>query len=179
MKKVLGIATLCSVIALVTMIYLTYSGKAEVPSIYIQSCIFLLIATLGLLGSYSVQAFCPESKKMTKMVIYSLAAILVTAGALVAYGLIDFSSSVNWVISLGIIFMMLVQLQLLGAGSKGGSITKIASLLLILSNLFLAVFFITEMENPEMEIWIHAAVLCSLAAFLLGLIFVSRAKPSE
>ncbi|MBN4072699.1 hypothetical protein JYT74_01535 [Crocinitomix catalasitica] len=174
MKKVLGIATLISVISLVTMIYLTYDAQADVPALYIQISLFLLVASLALVGCYSVQAFCPNRNKMAKTGIFALGSLLLLLGALVCFNLIDFLSSINWLISLGIIFLMLVQLQLLGWGSKTGSIIKISSLLIILSNIFLAIFFITKMEYADLEIWIHGSILCSLIAFIIGLLFVSK-----
>ncbi|MBN4071087.1 hypothetical protein JYT72_01125 [Crocinitomix catalasitica] len=174
MKKVLGIASLISVVSLVVMIYLTYAAQADVPAIYIQTSLFLLISSLALVGCYTLQTFCPNVNKMAKTGIFMIGGVILLAGALISFGMIEFLSSINWLISLGVIFLMLVQLQLLGWGSKTGSIAKISSLVIILSNLFLAIFFITKLEYAELEIWIHVSVLCSLIAFILGLLLVTK-----
>ena len=178
MKKVLGIATLLSVLSLVTMIYLTYSAQAEAPAIYIQTSLFLLFSSVALVGLYSVQSFKPETNKMALMAIRVLAVVLIAGGGLVSYNVVDFVSAINWLISGGIIFLLLVQVQLVGGGSQGGLAPKITSLLIILSNLFLAIFFITTLEYAELKIWIHIAILASVVSFILGMLLAPKANPS-
>lgn len=177
MKKVVGICTLLSILSLITMLYLAASAPKEGASaIYIQSSLFLLFSSVALIGLYAIQAFRPDTNPIAKLAIRLLAAVLIVLGALVSYNLIDFMASVNWLISLGVIFLLLVQIQLIGVGKTGGIIPKIASFLIIVSNVFLAIFFITTMDYAGLKIWIHTAVLASTLSFILGMIFSPKAE---
>ncbi|MCG8576641.1 MAG: hypothetical protein MI810_17310 [Flavobacteriales bacterium] len=177
MKKVLGIVTLLSILALITILVIVFQGsKQDIQSIYIQSSIFLFILSTSLIGAYALQAFSPDTKKMSRLGIFGLGGLLIVMGGLISFNIVDFRAGINWLISLGIVYILLVQLQLLGWGRNSGLITKIGSFLLILANLFLVIFFIVKWEYADLAIWIHVSVLLSLVSFLGGLLFLPKAK---
>jgi hypothetical protein len=111
---------------------------------------------------------------MAKIQIYVIGAAFAIYGILVAFNAVDFLSNYNWVIAIGIVFVMLVQLQLLNWGDKTGSVVKISSVLLMMADLFLVVFFIVEWNGPGAMLWLNIAISVSLLAFALGIAFLPR-----
>lgn len=155
---------------------MVYNGQPNPSSFYIQTSMALLCLSIALAGSYLVQNYCLSTKKLTKIQIYITALAVVIFGTCVSYNIVDFRATYNWLIALGILFVMLVELQLLNWGDKTGAIVKIASITLMLSNLFLVIFFITKWEDPKLAFWMNFAITTSLVSFGAGIAFLPRAR---
>ncbi len=174
MGKIPGIALILSIASLITVAALIYSDRPNPPSDYLKAGMALLVVSVCMAGIYLIRNYCPSTKKMAKIQIYTLGLLLMIFGTLTSFNYIDFLNAFNWVIATGIVFVMLVQLQLLNWGDKTGSVVKICSVLLMLSNLFLAVAFITKWNYSAVMYGFNAAFTVSLLSFGIGIAFLPR-----
>ena len=178
MSKLLGIASLLSTACLLLVVILLFSANSNPPSVYIRGSLALFVLSYALVGCYLIRNYCPSTKAMTKFIIYLLGLVLALFGIAASFNLIDFLLTYNWLIAIGIIFTTLVELQLLNWGSKTGSIVKLSSIILLLSNLFLIVFFIAKWRYHELYLVINGTISASLLAFGIGIAFLPRRNKS-
>ena len=163
-----------SIAGLILVTSLVYSDGPNPSSLHIVYFIALLVLSVALAGIYLVHNYCKSTKKMTKIQIYVIGFAFAVYGILTAFNVVDFLGNYNWVIAIGIVYVMLVQLQLLNWGYKTGSVVKISSVLLMIADLFLVIFFIVKWSSPSAMMWLNIAISISLLAFALGLSFLPR-----
>lgn len=178
-KKITGIGALSSVILMGIVLLMTLLRGEFFAAFNIQFLIVLLVLTVVFAGLYSLEMMTTTIPKMIKWGITSYGLFLVIFASLVAFNLIDFTRTYNWLLSLGILFVLFVQLQLLQWGKNSSIITKICSFALLLANLFLMIYFIARWAYSGIELWIDIATLLSVTSFVLGLITLKKAEPVE
>lgn len=174
MKRLLGILTILSVISLLVVVSMLLTQgilfKASMLKIGILNlCVAVVLCGFYLTNSHS------EPNKLAKMGIYGLGGIVIVLGALISFQIVDPKSLWNILVGLGIIFITLVQLQLL-KWDKSKSLLKIMGLLTLLSNLFLSIYFLTLLSSSSIGMVLDIAVIVSVFSFLIGLILTRSKK---
>ena len=173
-QKAIGIATLVSITIMVIVGAIILLEGEFFSASNLQLLIILFTLSIVLTGIYLMGAHCPNIKKNIQIPISLFGIVLVVFSVLVAYNYIDFLKTFNWLISGGIFFLLLVQLQLLNWGQKTGILTKTFSFITILSNLFLIVFFIVKWKYSAIAIWIDITVLASILSTLVGVVSLKK-----
>jgi hypothetical protein len=102
--------------------------------------------------------------------------LLIIFSILISFDFIGFEHAYNWFITLGILFLLIVQLQLLNWEGKSKVIVKICSFFVLVSNLFLVIFFIAKWSYSGLNLWLNIAIATNLFTFLIGLIFSKQSK---
>lgn len=172
--KILGILTLTS-IGLLVLVSLMIMLKGEFfASVYVQSLMILFTSSVVLSGLYLLKHYCPLIKKNIRIGITGLGLFLILFSILVSFNILDFLTFNNWLIACGILFVLLVQLQLLNWGNKPALLPKIMAFLVIAGNLFLIVYFIAAWKYAGISLWIDIAVGVSMLAFLVGVITTKK-----
>lgn len=177
-KKITGIGALTSIILMGIVLIMTMLRGEFFAAFNIQLLIVLLVLTVVFAGLYSLEMMNAAIPKMIKWGIMCYGLFLVIFATLVAFNHIDFTHTYNWLISLGILFVLFVQLQLLQWGKNSALITKICSFTLLLANLFLMIYFIGRWTYSGIELWIDIATLLSVTSFVVGLITLKKAEPT-
>jgi hypothetical protein len=168
-KNIMGILTLVSLITLALLGFTILSQGINFSASLVQLSIVNLVLLVVLAGIYLVNNHC-ETKPMTKKIIWALGGGLVIFGAIVAFNLIDFKSGWNYLMGVGLLFVTLVQMQILDWEISKG-ILKILGLLTLLANIYMIAYFLFELTPESMGSILDIAVLVSAFAFLVGLIF--------
>jgi hypothetical protein len=168
--KLIGLGAITSLAVLCLMaIVLGMSGEFF-SAVNFQILVFVLVVTIVMMGSYLLSAFSPQTSSKIKLAIGAVGTVLIVFGGLVSFNIIDILTTYNWLIAIGICYILLVQLQLMQWGHSASLISKICSFIVILANLFLIVFFVVLWRYSEISIVIDIAVVATIVAFLIGVI---------
>lgn len=173
-RKLIGILTITSITIMAILLFISNLSGEFVQSSNIKLIVVFFGLSIVLTGIYLLNSHCPQSKALTKKGIALFGFGIFLANALAIYNIIDFLSVFNWIISGAILYILLVQLQLLNWGNQERSLAKLFSVILVLSNLVLIAFFIAKWTYSELGIVINIAMLTALASFFLALIFVKN-----
>lgn len=174
-QKIIGVLALSSVgLFLLIGLLILFSGQ-HFRAANAQLALFLITAIIAFSGMYLLQWFCPATPTNRKVLIGALGVLFMVLGVLVCFNIVDFLAGYNWLISLGILYILLVQLQLLNWGKESNLFSKICAYALIAANAFLFIFFIVQWRYHAVAIWIDIAVITSVISFVIGT-FVSK-KP--
>lgn len=179
LRKIPGILALISIALFITLIVLVViSGEfARASNIKMLGALFGF--AIAFTGNYLLQSHCPLTKAIYKNAIGLFGILIALCNALAIFNIIDIVQYFNWIISGAIIYILLVQLQLLNWGNQTRLLAKLFSVILVLANLVLIIFFIAQWTYEELSILINIAMLTSLASFLLGLLFVKNIPIAE
>lgn len=174
LKRIIGILTLLAAVSLVIIfVVLMTQGTKTFSAILVQAGMCNLAILVGLSGLHLSESHASPSR-VARMAIWGLGVFVILLGILVSFNIIDYQSSWNHLLSLGIIFITLVELQLL-RWERAKNLLKILGLLTILSNVFIAIYFMAKLSMPKLGMVLDIAVITSVFAFLIGLI-LSRPK---
>lgn len=168
--KLIGIGAITSIAVLCLMAIIIAMGGEFFSAVNFQILIFVFVITIVMAGSYLLSAFSPQTSPKIKAAIGAIGAVLVVFSGLVSFNIIELLTSYNWLIAIGVSYILLVQLQLMQWGNSPSLISKICSFIVILANLFLIVFFVVLWRYSEISIVIDSAVLATIVAFLIGII---------
>ena len=177
-KNLVGILTVASFVLLILLLFMVQSQGEKVKSFYVQFTLADLIWFFALAGVYLVNSFSPEADSRSKYPIWALAAIFGFCGTLMAFDILPFLKSWNWVTALGILFILLVQLQLMNWGKRVHQLVRFSALFVILCDLFLIFFFIAKWRIYILSGWINLAATLSIALTFVALIFLRKQKES-
>ncbi len=175
-QKLVGISTVSSILLMSIVALLTFMTGEFFSAFNVQLLIVLFTLSIVLTGVYLMNSH--GIKRNVKLAIAGFGFLIAGFSILVSFNFIDFIASYNWLISFGILYLMLVQLQLLQWGNQHSILIKICSFILILSNLFLVIYFIAKWRYSGISLWIDIAVSASIVSFLIG-IFVSKKVDPE
>ncbi len=171
-NKLIGIGTLISVsIMLLLLILLRLEGEFFSAD-KVKLLIVFFTSSCVLAGWYSVKNKINNPILRWGIPLFGLSLILFSA--LVSFNVVAIISTYNLLIGFGLIYLLLVQLQLLNWGRKVGIITKIASFTLIGSTVFLALFFIAKWQYAGLRMIIDIAIYTAVISFLLGLFSIRK-----
>jgi len=175
-NKLIGIGALISVsIFLLLLILLRLEGEFFSAS-KVQLLIVFFTSSCVMAGWYSVKNQLTIPLIRWGLPLFGFALILFSV--LVSFNIVAFTSTYNLLIGFGLIYLLLVQLQLLNWGRKVGLITKIASFTLIGSTVFLSLFFMAKWQYAGLRIFIDIAIYTAVISFLFGLFSIRKAPIS-
>lgn len=174
-KKVVGILAFVSFLGFVSIgSVLMSQGQLLFDGGAVQAFMATLTSLVVFSGLHLIETHCISSK-ITKMTAWSLGLILLIFGILVSFDIVSIKGNWNYLLSLGILYITIVQLNLLDWEKRKG-ILKVLGLLIILANVFLIIFFFTKLSMRSMALVFDISVLTSVFAFLIALILSRRKK---
>jgi hypothetical protein len=173
-KKVVGIFTLLSIVSFITLISLVYMQGVMLQASMVKMAYFNLCITVVLCGLHLIETH-SSPKKIARMSIWILGVIIIIFSFLVVYDILDYQSNWNRLLAVGIVYITLVELQLL-KWEKSKSLLKILGMLVLLSNIFLTVFFLALLKMNSLGVVLDFVVILSVFAFLFGLILSRQGK---
>ena len=176
-KNIIGILTILSAISLGVLGSLLLSQGINFSSFLVQLGIVNLTLLAVFSGIYLVNNHC-EPKNSTRKIVWILGALLSIFGCIVAFNILHFSSYWAYLVGAGLIFITIVQMQILDWEQSKG-ILKVLGLLTLVANIYIIAFFIFKLTPESMAKLFDIAVLVSTFAFLVGLIFYCPKKSNS
>jgi hypothetical protein len=173
-QKLTGILTLTGVITLVILLFIIQAKAQLVPAVYVKLAMVNFAFVVISAGLYLVSAFCEGTSKQMEMIITTTGFILAALAILVCFDILPFRQSVNWLVSLGIIYILLVQLQLLNWGRKTSNLIRFSTLFVILSDAFLVFAWIAMWTSPAIAVWIYLATTVSVSLTFVGVVLPGK-----
>lgn len=174
LRKIVGIATFIAFLSMTSIASLLLSqGQLAFSGPLAQAAMANLSILVVLSGLHLTETHC-DSTKITKMSIWTIGFVLLVYGPLVSFDVVSVQEHWNYLIALAILFITIIELQLLNWEKRKG-LLKVIGMLLILSNAFLIIFFFTQLTMRSLAMVFDLAVITSVFAFLIGLI-LSRKK---
>jgi len=173
-RNIIGIITLTSIICLVLLAIIIRSQAELVKAFYVKLAMVSFASVVISIGVYLMDTFCTETNRKLKIGIAYFGAFLGLIALLSCLDILPFLRSWNWLVSGGILYIMLIQLQLLNWGKKNHNVVRFSTLFVILSDVFLIFFFIAKWRSPALEIWINIATVLSIALTLFGLVILQK-----
>src|SRR5690606_16982157 len=113
----------------IIFVILMTQGTKTFSAILVQAGMCNLAILVGLSGLHLSESHASPSR-VARMAIWGLGVFVILLGILVSFNIIDYQSSWNHLLSLGIIFITLVELQLL-RWERAKNLLKILGLLTI------------------------------------------------
>ncbi len=175
-KNWTGIVTIGSFLALLVVLFIVNSQGEKVQAFYVKTAMTLTGLLIASAGIYLIDVFRKESAGWLKKLTWIFGIILVLVAYLVSFDILPFLTSWNWLLAFAILFVLLVQLQLLTWGNRVHQFVRFSTLFVILSDLFLVFFFIAKWKNYHFETWINLAAVLSIVFTCVGLIFLKEKK---
>ncbi len=173
-NKTIGIIALVSVLAFLFVLMLVVLSGTDFRASNVQLLIVLFISSIVTSGIYLIRKHCPTIQRISMVGISGYGIVLIVFSILISYNVIHFLTTINWLISGSIVFVLLIQLQLLQWGKEANLLAKICAFSVLLSSLFLAIYFITAASFHGIALWLDVAILISLTSFIVGLIASHR-----
>ena len=173
-EKLIGILTLTVITATILVAFLTALSGEFFSATNVQLLIPMFTLATCLTGIYLMRSHAPGSKSTNRMAIGTFGIVLTLFATLVGFNIIPFLSTYNWLIIGGIIFILLVQLQLLNWGGAKKLLSRLAAVLMIAAALFLIIFFIAKWQYSGIITWINSAILVEILAFIIGLLTTTK-----
>lgn len=178
-KNITGILTLISFLALVMLLFVINSQGELVQAFYIKLAMTATALLIASAGIYLIDVFRKETPLMLKRLTWIFGATLFLLAFLVSFDILPFLKSWNWLLAFGILFALLVQIQLLNWGQRVHQLVRFSTLFVILCNMFLVFFFIAKWHNYEFKMWINLAAVLSVVFTCVGLVFLKEKKAEE
>lgn len=175
-KNWTGIVAIGSFLALIAVLFIINSQGEKVQAFYIKTAMTLTALIIAAAGIYVIDVFRKDTPNVLKKLTWISGHILVIFTFLVSFDIIPFLASWNWLLAFAILFVLLVQLQLLTWGNRVHQFVRFSALFVILSDLFLVFFFIAKWKNYHFETWINLAAVLSIVFTCVGLIFLKEKK---
>jgi len=170
-KRIVNLGTLIILIctfAVFTIIYF----QNDINATLVQLGLFLMFCATLFVGNFALFEFnTSTSIKLKTNLTYLNFGLSLVAG-LVFFDLIPFEQFWTILVGIGILYLLSIQLQLLGwSGKKHNLIYKVIFLLVLISNLFLAALFLFQLDFHQLRPAVYGAVGVSIFAIFYGLYF--------
>lgn len=147
--------------------------KATMAKLTLANFVVLVVLS----GFHLLETHC-EAKKPVRIIVWGLGIILLIFGILVAYNVIDYTASWNHLIGFGIVYVTIIQMQLL-KWEKSKALLKVFGLITLLSNIILTAYFMAKINMSSFGIVVDIAVISSVFAFLFGMILTWQKKSNR
>jgi hypothetical protein len=170
-KKIFGLLTIIAALSMLSLTVVIGMQSIMASSFLIKSAIFNLCILISLSGFFLLTTYGNPPVKI-KIGIYIYGAVLALIGGLVSFDIIDFVAYWNILIGLYVLYITIIQLQLL-KWEKSRSLLKLFGLLMLLSNLFIIIFFLAKLSMSPLSLVLDIAVVISIFSFLIGLMISS------
>ncbi|WP_027419315.1 hypothetical protein [Crocinitomix catalasitica] len=174
--KLIGVLAIVSgCITLYFIIALMFQG-IDFKASYLKSLIFSTTGLIIFSGAYLLANNKTDISKTQQNLTLGFGLAIILFSFLISFEFLPFTTSYNLLFSAGILYILIVQLNLLNWTKKGLSFTKICAFLVLIADAFLILFFIANWTAAEFRIWINVAVLVSIFVFLIGILLSKPIK---
>lgn len=173
-KNLSGILLIASVIIWLICAFLVWSGGEMVKAYYVHLTLFQTVIVVTLAGIYLIDAFGDKDSKLFRFITIGSGIFISVFALLVCFNIVSFLSSWNWLVAFTILYIAFVQIQLMRWGQRVHQITRFSALFVLLSDLFLVIFFITKSHHAELRFWINLAVMLSIVFTFIGMYFLRK-----
>ena len=172
-NKILGLITLVFLVSLICIGFILMSQKLRFSAFLVQLSILNLVLLEIFAGLFIMVAY-TQASAVSKKILVGLGVAFGIFGTLSAFNIIDIHNSWNLLFAIGILYITVVQMQLL-KWDKSKSILKVLGLITLLSNLFMIAYFAFKLDGTGIGTILDITVITSVFSFLTGLI-LSRKK---
>lgn len=172
--KIISKTTLLTIIlTIISVIVMSFQDNFHAHLFKLAT--FFFYSSILLSGNYVLVTFAKStSPKIIQLITISDFFLIVFSG-LVLFDIIPFSTSWHLILGISILYILSIQLNLLGwSGNKHSIIHKMIFLIVLLSDLFLASIFIFKINNYGFRPLIITCVILSTLFLLVGIYFNSR-----
>ncbi len=146
--------------------------RNEYAGFEIKSSMFLIYTSMLLSLNYILIEYCYTIPKTIKKVLVLIGLGLILFAAVVLFNLLPFEHFWFIIIGLSILFILAIELQLLGWTIKQQPFYLVLLLALsLLSNLFIAILFFFALSFPFLNPFIYISGVVSLLIFFYGLYY--------
>lgn len=145
-------------------------------AIILKFAMFNMSLLIVLCGLHLVESHTTPTR-FAKGSIWFLGLFVAIFSIVVIFDIVDAKATWNLLIGLAVVFITLVQLQLM-KWEKSKNLLKLLGLITLLSNIFIAVYFLAMLSFESLGIMLDITVIASVFSFLIGLI-LSRQKKSK
>lgn len=173
-KKMLGIITLVTIAICVLLLILVRLDGEFFKASNLQLLLVFFTASIVMAGLYSIKNRAKHSLALIGIPLVGIA--LITFSIVVSFNIIPFMITYNWLIALGLLYLLFIELQLLNWSNKPGIIPQICAFTLILSHSFLIILFVAKWSYSGLSLSIDLAVLISVIALITGVLSVRNEK---
>lgn len=174
--KLIGISTFLTVVAFIVTASVTALSQEFFKAFNAKLSLFFFVGSIVMSGIYLLQNHSPNTKKASRSIISLLGLALLIFGAAVIFNVLPIRDFYNWLFVGGLIYTLLIELQLLAWGKNQHIFAKIMSFLVILTSLFLIAYFVAKWTYSGFQIWIIVAAFTNIGACLIGTFFVSKTR---
>jgi hypothetical protein len=174
--KLIGTGAVVSFAIFTLLLLLVANAGFEFKAYYVKLALIFFTTSIVLCGEFLIKHFSKHTSSFSRKTIHLFSILLIIFSILISFDFIGFEHAYNWFITLGILFLLIVQLQLLNWEGKSKVIVKICSFFVLVSNLFLVIFFIAKWSYSGLNLWLNIAIATNLFTFLIGLIFSKQSK---
>ncbi len=178
-KNSTGILAIASVITLILLMLIIRSQAEMVKALYVKLAMTNFALVVASAGIYLTDVFTVNISRRVKLLTWYMGGLLVLLAFLVCFNILPFSSTWNWLIVFGILFILVVQLQLLHWGNRVPQMVRFSALLIVFCDAFLIFFFIAKWQNYQLGAWINFATVISIVLTIIGLIFLKKQTSSN
>jgi hypothetical protein len=175
LSKSIGIFTL-STVALTAISVIIMTLQSDFHANLFKLGTFLFYTSILLSGNFVVIQFTNKTSLKTLRIITFLNLILIIFSGLILFDTILFSSAWQILLGVSILYILTIQLTILGWTNDNHSIFhKVLFLIILLTNLFLASVFLFTIDTFELQPLILTSVIIS-ALFLFVSTYINSKK---
>lgn len=176
MRRITGLLALLSGITAITLaIYVMVTGPTIKASMILTSLIVFGYA-IAFSGYFALVCFCETTSVFLKHAVGLAGVSIATAAIPIIFNEELAVNNWNWLVAGGLLYILIVKLQLTKWGQGTKLLTKFLSLFMILSYGFLIVFFITTWPYSYLSTWVDVAIITAVFSFLLAFMFNQSRK---
>jgi hypothetical protein len=163
---------LLTLICIATLVFLN-----DISSTLVLFTTFLLYSSIILSGNTLLIKYANTTHQKIKTSIILLGFILIGFSFFVFFDIISFISKWNLLIGLSVIYLLIIQLNILGWARENHSfLLKIAFTIILISNLFLASIFFFRLNIYSLRPFLIGTILISIVFLIIGVIVTPKDK---
>ncbi len=137
----------------------------------------LFYASIIFSGNALLIKYANTTHQKIKLSIIIIGFLLIGFSFLVFFDVISFISQWNLLIGLSIIYLLIIQLNILGWAKENHSfLLKIAFTIILISNLFLASVFLFKINIYALRPYLIATTIISIAFLIIGILATPKDK---
>jgi len=166
------VSIILTIICATTLFFLT-----DFSSTLVLLTTFLFYSSIILSGNALLIKYSNTTHQKVKVSIIILGFILIAFSVFVFFDIISFISKWNLLIGLSILYLLIIQLNILGWAKENHSfLLKIAFAIILMSNLFLASVFFFKLNIFTLRPYILGTTLASILFLIIGVVVTPKDK---
>ena len=172
-KTISRTALLSIILTIVSVIVMAFQTNFHAHLLKLAT--FLFYSSILLSGNYILITFSKSTSKKVVQFITLFDFLLIIFSGLVLFDIISFSDTWHLIIGISMLYILSIQLNLLGwSKEKHSLIHKIMFLIVLVSDLFMASIFLFKIDDYGYRPLIITSLLLSALFLLLGIYFNTR-----